>query len=525
MIGELLKEAWLVPKLQLSGQLSAGVRQFLQLRRLLLAASDTRYGQVHDFRRLVELMRWVKPEKEAIEDLLLQVHEVYSAQAPIVTYEQMYQSWWCKVYEDGAVDVCWPGRISKFALSSGTSQDSNKRIPVSNEMIANIKKTSLRQLKALFSCGLPASYYTTSVFTLAGRRSFFSDIEESDISSIIFSQLPFWLHLHSKMSLRVADMSMKDKLDLLVREAPRWRIGTLVGSVTWLQVLLRKIVTHYQVDTIHDVWKDLSVCIHGGTAFTPHKRAYDSLSGRPMIYLESYLASEGYIAYQRDPSDTAMTHALQAGVFFEYLPFDATNFDQAGRFIGKTKPLTIQEVALNTPYSLVLSTCAGAWRYLIGDVIRFTSLGVHPQLVIEGRNQHFVSTFGEHLSLNNLDTAIAEVADQLGLLIEEYTLYAQADTFDHHWFIGVRQKSVEVDQVRACLDAALQRLNMDYSHLRKHAIRLPQVHLLVPSYFYEWLAREKKDVLGPQAKFPRVLTGSRIVSWKAFLQQHLQVTF
>jgi hypothetical protein len=44
---------------------------------------------------------------------------------------------------------------------------------------------------------------------------------------------------------------------------------------------------------------------------------------------------------------------------------------------GNLKPdaraLTIPEVEEGREYALLLSTCAGAWRYLIGDTVKFVN--------------------------------------------------------------------------------------------------------------------------------------------------------
>ena len=85
------------------------------------------------------------------------------------------------------------------------------------------------------------------------------------------------------------------------------------------------------------------------------------------------------------------------------------------------KRLLIDEVEEGKEYAILLSTCAGAWRYLIGDVIKFTSLE-ECEIVITGRTKHFLSLCGEHLSVDNMNKAIELVANDFNINIPEFAV-------------------------------------------------------------------------------------------------------
>src|SRR5690606_30169170 len=113
--------------------------------------------------------------------------------------------------------------------------------------------------------------------------------------------------------------------------------------------------------------------------------------------------------------------------------------------------------------AMLISTCAGAWRYLIGDVIKFTSKNEH-EIVITGRTKHFLSLCGEHLSVDNMNKAVELVAEELDIVIKEFTVAGipHQSLFAHQWYIGV-DEPVDPGQFKALLDARLKELNDDYA--------------------------------------------------------------
>ena len=156
------------------------------------------------------------------------------------------------------------------------------------------------------------------------------------------------------------------------------------------------------LNTIHDLWPNFRVYTHGGVNFAPYKKSFEKLMGREMFYLETYLASEGFLAYQRK-QDHSMQLVLDNGIFFEFVPFNSDNFKADGKLVDNPEVLLLDQVKEDEDYAILISTCAGAWRYLIGDTIRFTSVKDF-EIVITGRTKHFLSLCGEHLSVDNMTT-------------------------------------------------------------------------------------------------------------------------
>jgi hypothetical protein len=247
----------------------------------------------------------------------------------------------------------------------------------------------------------------------------------------------------------------------------------------------------------------------------PYRKSFEKLLGRPIEYIETYLASEGFIAYQALPKRKSMRLVLNNGIFYEFVPFNEQNFYPTGEMKPNAETLLIDQVQEGTDYALLLSTCAGAWRYLIGDVIRFTSLE-ESEIVITGRTKHFLSLCGEHLSVDNMNKAIEMVSSELNVEINEFTVSGvpHGSLFAHHWFVGTDHK-VDADKLRDRLDFHLKDLNDDYAVERTAALREVVVDVLPVEKFYGWLKSKGKQ--GGQNKFPRVMNKTQLEDWKKFL--------
>jgi hypothetical protein len=252
--------------------------------------------------------------------------------------------------------------------------------------------------------------------------------------------------------------------------------------------------------------------------FTPYKKGFEKLLGKPIIYLETYLSSEGFIAYQNRPDAKGMKLVLNNGIFYEFIPFTEGNFNSDGALKPGAETLHIGQIKEDVEYALQMSTCAGAWRYLIGDTIKFTSLE-HYEIVITGRTKHFLSLCGEHLSQDNMNKAVKMVADELDIDIKEFCVAGinYESLFAHRWFIGTDDK-VEASVLKEKIDEQLKILNDDYRVERTAALKEIFVEVLPTHVFYDWMRQLGKE--GAQNKFPRVLKKGKLMEWENYLVQN-----
>jgi hypothetical protein len=280
---------------------------------------------------------------------------------------------------------------------------------------------------------------------------------------------------------------------------------------------MEMIIEHYKVDTIHDIWPNLGFFVHGGVAFEPYKKGFERLLGKPIIYIENYLSSEGFIGYKDREHAKGMKLILDNNIFMEFVPFDDKNFDSDGKMVDNPEALMVHQVQEGKDYALLMSTNAGAWRYLIGDTVRFVD-NERKEVVITGRTKHFLSLVGEHLSVENMNKAIQLVSEEMNISIPEFTVvgFPYHNFFAHKWYVACNDDVDEQVLIKK-IDQYLCRLNDDYAVERTSALKEVFIQKLPESTFLRFM--ESKGKLGSQHKFPRVLKGKMLEDWDNFLKQ------
>lgn len=508
IVGSIIKKALeLKQKLPLEKKvINPKVEQEIVLKSLLKKAQITSFGEHYNFGNILK-------SKDFVNE--------FQNNVPVFDYTKMHNEWWYRALS-GETFVSWPGKVNYFALSSGTSEASSKYIPVTQDMIKSIKKTSIRQLFSLGLYDLPKEFFEKGILMLGGSThlNFNGTYFEGDLSGITAGNMPFWFQHHYKPGRRLSkEREWKTKLEEIVQRAPNWDIGAIVGVPAWLQILMEKIIERYNVKTIHDIWPNLTIFCHGGVSFTPYQKSFEKLVAKPLIYIETYLASEGFIGYQVNPGNTSMQLVIDNGLFFEFVPFNDKNFDNDNNIISNPQALTIDQIEEGVDYALLLSSVAGAWRYLIGDVIRFTSKEKF-EIQIVGRTKHYLSMCGEHMSVENMNRAIEMLENEYGISVCEFAVagvHHHESMFAHHWWLGT-DSDFDNEIAAEKIDEYLKVLNDDYRVERLEAIREVKAKVLPVAKFYEFM--ESKGKQGGQHKFPRVLKGNILAEWKEFISKN-----
>jgi hypothetical protein len=264
------------------------------------------------------------------------------------------------------------------------------------------------------------------------------------------------------------------------------------------------------------------VVVHGGVHFEPYRKAFEKIMTKPVVYMDTYLASEGFFGFQHRPYHRGMCLELQKGIYYEFIPFNETNFDEEGNMKQNPSCLTIDEIDKDVDYALVISTCSGTWRYLLGDTLRFIDTD-RSEFIITGRTKHFLSICGEHLSVDNMNQAIGRISQELNVSIREFTVSAieEEGKFKHSWYIGC-ETIISSDIILPLLDEALKSVNDDYDVERRSVLGQPQIKVIPLEIFYKW--QDKQGKMGGQNKFPRVMKSTTFKEWEAFVYQNISAT-
>jgi len=427
----------------------------------------------------------------------------FRKQVPVFHYEDL-RPYLDKILIDKEQNVLWNAPVNWFAMSSGTTEDKSKYIPVTRESLTEGHYKCGEQMLALYAQANPkAKFFFGKTLVLGGSKQINNigdGIFTGDISAILIKNLYFW----AKFSRTPEDIALlpdwETKLKALTDYAVKKDIRAFMGVPSWMLVLLKKI----KADTgkeLTDLWPNLEVFFHGGVSFTPFVEQYKKLIPKAdMWYWETYNASEGFFGVQYSESSKDLLLMLDSGIYYEFVPMSEWDSESP-------RTLTLEEVQPGQNYAILITTNGGLWRYMIGDTIEFTS--VRPYLFkITGRTKSFINAFGEEVIVDNAEKALAEACRITKAEIAEYTAapiyFGDNNAGAHEWVIEFEKEPSDIKLFATTLDNSLKKVNSDYEAKRSYNLSLqaPRIHVVPKGSFMNWL--KSIDKVGGQNKIPRL---------------------
>jgi hypothetical protein len=460
--------------------------QHKTLKKLLASAKQTTFGSDHGFADIAS-------------------YEQFKSQVPVRDYEAL------KPYVEkmltGQNDVLWPGKPAYFAKTSGTTSGT-KYIPITKESIPN-------HINSARNAILNYVYETGNSAFLDGKLIFLSGspvldkkagINTGRLSGIVNHHVPGYLRTNQLPSY--ATNCMEDweaKVDKIVEETIDQDMTLISGIPPWVQMYFDRIVEKKKLP-VKDVFKNFSLFIYGGVNFEPYRQKLFDTIGKKVDSIETYPASEGFIAFQNKQDDPGLLLLANSGIFFEFIPADEY-FDES------PTRLSLGQVELNTNYALIINSNAGLWGYSIGDTVKFISKDPY-KLLVTGRIKHFISAFGEHVIGEEVEKAMKQaLAEFAEADIVEFTVAPNVTPENglprHEWYIEFSKRPADMAAFRKSLDEALQKLNSYYFDLISGNI-LEQLHIIPvkKNAFIDYMKSIGK--LGGQNKLPRLSNDRKI---------------
>ncbi len=471
-------------QIELFERYSADIQQE-QLFQLLDNAKNTVWGKKYDYSSI----------KSKVE---------YAARVPISQYENIVE--YVDRIRKGEANVLWQGETKWFAKSSGTTAQKSKFIPVSAEALELCHFRGGRDIIILYTTNFNGSnIFSGKALAIGGSQQinkYDNQIYYGDLSAVLIENLPLWAKFFKTPEKKIALMEeWERKLELMAKTTINDNVTNMAGVPSWTLVLLKRILEITGAKSIHDVWQNLELFVHGGVSFTPYREQFDAIIDKDRInYLETYNASEGFFAIQDNPDTDSMLLMLDYGVYYEFIPME--EFDSSS-----PKTLSLEEVELDKNYAIIISTNGGLWRYMIGDTVKFTSKNPY-RIKITGRTKHFINAFGEELIVDNAEKAIKAACEQTGAQVREYTaapIYMSEErNGGHEWLFEFTKLPNSIEHFAEILDNTLKSLNSDYEAKRYKDISLafPTVNVAKEGLFYKWL--KERGRLGGQNKVPRL---------------------
>ena len=271
------------------------------------------------------------------------------------------------------------------------------------------------------------------------------------------------------------------KIELIIDETISEDMTLISGIPPWVQMYFERL-TKRTDKKIKNVFPNYSLFVYGGVNFEPYKNRFLELVGKDVPSVETYPASEGFIAYQDKQKAEGLLLCVNHGIFYEFI--------ESSKFFEKNpKRLALVDIEVGKDYVIILNTNAGLWGYNIGDTVRFVSTSPY-RLVVSGRIKHFTSAFGEHVISKEVEEAMRQVLKKQSAVVTEFHVAPEVNPKTglpyHEWYVEFKDPPGNEPVFAKNLDDAMQKQNSYYKELIEGKVLRPLVLTKVrESGFYQ----------------------------------------
>ena len=452
---------------------------------LIKAAAKTEFGKEHQFESVKSYEDFVK---------LVPIRD-YEAFKPYIEKIKL-----------GKHNVLWKGQPIYFAKTSGTTSGV-KYIPISKDSIPNHINTARNALLCYMAETGNTKFANGKMIFLSGSPELerVGGVPTGRLSGIVNHHVPKYLRANQLPGYETNCIEeWEEKLDRIVEETISQNMTLISGIPPWMQMYFDRL-QEKSGKKIGDLFPEFSVMVQGGVNFEPYKaKLYESI-GRKVDCIELFPASEGFFAFQDSQEAEGLLLNTNSGIFFEFVP-------AAEIFNDNPTRLTLKDVKVGENYVLIISNNAGLWAYNIGDTIKFVSTSPY-RIIVSGRTKHFISAFGEHVIVEEVEAALLKAATEENIHITEFTvapLIAQNNGKSfHEWFIEFENTPANMAAFAKKIDDNLRLKNVYYDDLISGNI-LEQLHITAvkKNGFIDYMKSIGK--LGGQNKLPRLSNDRKV---------------
>ena len=432
------------------------------LMRLIRENQDTEYGRKYGFREI-------------------RSYADYAAKVPFSTYED-YEPYIERMLCFNQKNLLTARETVYYAHTSGTT-GASKMIPCTRETLELLFTAVFqrvfgaydRELRESGGAGLPEGRGVSLVESRIGYTPYgtahgaISEIMNRPEDLPFFNALPEELvcprgefdRRHVKMLFALRERRLSFFLstfspmihDMLVYVRGNWRrlcddleAGRIDAGVTVDPGLRRRLEAKLSPDPeraaeirrimeAHEdgafvplLWPDLKrIGTVGSATFAPHLEKLRPMlgDGVSVDYL-GYVCSEAVIGAPLH-GEEPFYMLLPYGGFYEFLPVEEG---------AEERPLLMEELETGKEYELVVTNLSGFYRYRLGDVIRVTGWhGQCPLIVFSYRKNQLISMYGEKVTETALRGAVEAMAEESGIAVTEYSVYADTATDPGHYTV------------------------------------------------------------------------------------------
>ncbi len=449
-------------------------------------ATKTQFGKEHGFESI-------------------QTYDEFKKQVPVKDYEGLKN--YFDLVVEGNPDILWPGRPAYLSKTSGTTSGT-KYIPISNESkFSHFICARNSTLSYVHETG-NSDFLNGNLIFLSGSPELHetNGIKTGRLSGISNHLVPGYFRTNQKPSYKTNCIEdWEEKLERIIDETLNTNMTLISGIPPWVQMYFDRIQARTG-KKIKDVFPNFSVFVYGGVNFSPYRAKLEESIGKKIDSIETYPASEGFIAYQDSQKEEGLLILLNSGIFYEFIPAEEY-------FNEKPTRLSIEEVELGKNYAIIINSNAGLWGYSLGDTVKFVSRNPY-RLLVTGRIKHFISAFGEHVIGEEVEKAMQRTREKFPEVeIVEFTVAPQVTPQEglphHEWFIEFSNLPQNMEYFKDELDNQLRELNSYYNDLiTGNILRKLVITPLKRNAFIDYMKSQGK--LGGQNKVPRLANDRKI---------------
>ncbi len=425
---------------------------------------------------------------------------------PLRDYEALRP--WIERIVKGERDVLWPGLPLYLCKTSGTTSGA-KYIPITKESLPNHINSARNALFAYIARSGNTDFVDGKMIFLQGSPVLNKKgkVPTGRLSGIVANHVPSYLLKNRMPSFDTNSIpDWETKVEAIVGETMSADLRLISGIPAWVQMYFERLLARTGISTVKEVFPNFSLFVYGGVNYEPYRSRMEALIGGTVDRVETFPASEGFIAYQDQGPGEGLLLVLDNGIYFEFIPTSDLGKPDARR-------LSIGEVELGVNYALVLNTNAGLWGYEIGDTVKFVSLKP-PRVVVTGRTKHFTSAFGEHVIAEEVEGALKEAVAVHPCEVSEFTVAPHLSPLEglpfHEWHIEFAVPPTDMVAFAQIMDLALQHRNPYYKDLITGKVLKPLVIVPVKrGGFAAWM--KSRGMNDAQSKVPRLANDRKYV--------------
>jgi len=434
-------------------------------------------------------------------------YQDFKTNVPINDYEGLKK--YVNRVVEGEPNVLWKGKPLYFAKTSGTTSGL-KYIPITKESMPN-HFSSARN--AVF-CYLAE---TGNYKAMEGKMIFLSGSPEMEkkngiltgrLSGIVNHHIPAIFRTNQLPSYKTNCIEdWEKKVEAIAKETIHANMTLISGIPPWVEMYFEALKNRSGKNKIKDIFPEFSLYVHGGVNYEPYRSKIEHSVGKKIDTIDTYPASEGFIAFQDSQKDNGLLLNINSGIFFEFIPANEIANEHPTRH-------SLHDVELNVNYVIILNTNAGLWGYNIGDTIKFISKNPY-RIIVTGRVKHYISAFGEHVIGEEVDDVMNAAIQHFGLSINEFTVAPNISPKNnqkphHHWYVAFNIAPENIHEIEQYMNDMMCRKNAYYNDLiQGNILQTLKIEVLPADAFIQYMKKEGK--LGGQNKVPRLSNNREIV--------------